>query len=113
MSDDRGQKLARLILENFDEVEEIRSASNEYYFKFRGRTFSVLRSDGEQTFFAYPKWLGTTASLIDSLEHGIEDDGSDFAALLSEAGGTLLILHRALKEKYIGIDELFEEFGID
>ena len=114
MSDDRGQKLARLICENFHEVEEIRPASNEYYFKFRGRVFSVLRDVAAGlTFFAYPKWLGNTVGLIDSLEDGIEDENTGFAALFSESGGILLDLYKLLKEKYIGIDDLFEEFGID
>ena len=114
MIDDRGQRLATLICKGADDIWDIRASGAEFYFDFNGKIFSLRRSDdGTFSLFAYPRWVAHINFLITNLEHGSDDPDATFAPIHAERDGTLSLLFKKLQERYLGLDNLYAEFGIE
>src|ERR1017187_10264771 len=66
-------EVLKKILSNIDKIEEAFGTSNEYYFRYKDVTFSILRAFnrgpkwGPYAFYIYPLW-DKTASLSDIAE---------------------------------------------
>jgi hypothetical protein len=85
----RENKILQLIeklTENSGRVEEVIKSGNEFYFRYMGHVFSIMkRSDtsddrlGEYGFYIYPNYGGKLANLVESFEYqGDEPEYSHF-----------------------------------
>lgn len=104
--------LARIRSER-GEIEQIYPAQGEYYFKFRGRYFSVNSLKGNSAFFIYPRYSGDVARLAGGLDAGIEDPDLLFLSVnegdAPESG--ISELYEWLQARYSGIDDVLRDIG--
>jgi len=115
------EKLIQALLKVYggrEEATDISSSGNEYYFRYKGRYFSVLKENGIGRFYVYPRFSGPMKELIGALEHGIEHPDLAYVSLtsndLANSGHEDVIgqLHSWLEERYLGLDDLFADLGI-
>ena len=109
-------KLLRLIDSHREEVKEIVPSEGEYYFKFRGKAFSISKGT-TAAFFAYPKWVMPIALL--ATMSGSEDGAANYiyitdAELRHYLGEPIFNrFYEWINAKSLGADELFADLGID
>lgn len=112
------EKLARLlmlILDNKEDIAAITATGAEFYFTFREKFFSVSSgsSGSPGAFFAYPKYFGSMGQLATSQTDTpyAYIDGSEAKHFLGR--DYVRDLYSWLDNKNMGLDELFERFGIE
>lgn len=99
-----------------DRIEDITRRSNEFYFRFKGHVFSILKRNnpdhdcGNFTFYVYPDWTGATSALADFFDmqwpeelpmasfDSIGFDEEPFARL-----------YDIVNSKYLGVDAIFDD----
>lgn len=121
MMKDKLARLIELISDNREEIVDIVRSTNEYYFSFRDKVFSISgpSSSGGTSFFVYPKWRHTASQLVATLNATTEEhpDANYVYILGSEISRYLgrdfsRDLFAWLESKNTGLDQLFEDLGI-
>ena len=107
------QLLLTQMRNNSDEIDDIHTSSDEFYFKYRSRQFSIQFRTGnsEFYFFVYPKWTGGSTELAELYETAdaehvlcVSYHGSEL-----EDPSVLELLYTAIREKALGLDDLFDD----
>lgn len=112
---ERNEKLVLLIADNLGDVSDIQESDNEIYFKFKGHSFSIMTRVESSIYmlYAYPKWRYDMSDLISLLERGATDKDGVFVKISdSNTNTNIAKIYIALKNQSLGIDDLFNDLGI-
>lgn len=103
----------RKIRSDRTEISEIFAAQGEFYFKFRGRSFSVNSVNGRSSFFIYPRYSGSLRDLAGGLDAGFDDPQYLFLRIedneFPDCGAD--DLYEWLQAKHSGIDDVLRDIG--
>ena len=108
------------ILENPGGIVDVQATGSEYYFKYKGHIFSVLKREDEEdgtvlSAFVYPNYSGSVSGLINYYDEGQPYDeipmvryGTD--QLENRHFGTILgKLYKIVGDKYLNLDTIFDD----
>lgn len=100
---------------NKDEVSDVVPSGAEYYFVFRSRVFSVGSVSGSGVFYIYPRFHGTPHQLAEASEQGIEHPDLTFLSVSDAETNSHRIaeLHLWMQSKFMGIDDLLRDIGVN
>lgn len=100
---------------NRQEIREIQSSGTEFYFIFRGRSFSVSDSSSGGVFYVYPRFHGGVVELAAAMERGIDHPDLIFVNVSDEDVGSNRIgqFYAWMQSKHLGIDDLLRDIGLD
>lgn len=98
-------------------ITDVAEAEHEYYFKFKGHVFSVLRRTrdeefGVYSFYIYPRWTGATDALAELYQYGEpENPATAFhcAKMSPDAEDLFAKLYQVIDSKVNGVDELLDD----
>ena len=116
---DKAFNAFKYILENPEGIAEVHASGIEYYFKYKGHVFSVLKREDEDEIvhsaFVYPSYTGSISALINYYDEGQPYDqipvvryGTDqpenrhFASILAK-------LYKVVADKYLNLDTIFDD----
>ena len=113
---DKNSRLVKLIYECRDEIDDIRSSGDEYYFVFRWKFFS-LKAAPSLKMYIYPKWNGSLGGLVELLDSGTFTDETPVVAVdWMELGDAqrkeLAALYSWIQIRHSGMDTFFDDLGI-
>lgn len=109
-------RLLKLIYDNREEITDITPTEGEYYFKFRGKAFSI-RPGRNAAFFAYPKW---TRPINELTFQGPDSPDANYVHISETESTNYLLYDNIFGELYnfinaqnLGVDKLFSDLGIE
>jgi hypothetical protein len=100
-----------------DLIEEITSLQNEYYFKVKGHSFSILKRQpvvglrSPYSFYVYPKWSGSTSELAKAFADTPGEEPTPMLAYNSGdfTGNYFRELYSTIETKHFGVDKIFDD----
>jgi hypothetical protein len=98
-------------------TSEILKSGIEYYFRYKGAYFSIIKRTqitqiGTYSLFVYPKWTGSIKDLADFFDAGPEPDDVPMVAYHEndfddrKMSKKLAELYSLIANKYLNIDDL-------
>jgi len=119
ITEEKAAAVANQITENLKEITDVTVTPTEYYFKYRGHTFSILYRTspderlGSYSFYVYPNWNDTTEQLVD-LFTGLSDPDIAVSSFHSGDLGSFADLafsklYRVIDTRNTGVDDIFDE----
>ena len=107
------------ILYNIGDAQEVVQTGDEYYFKYAGTIFSVLkRYDDDAGIFIYGAYVyphagGDVAHLVERYDHGDAYDEPMVRYSTDQPENEIFkeilpALHNALAEKHLRLDDIFD-----
>lgn len=117
-TEEKAVAVIKRIVSSPETIKEIIDADNEFYFKFQGHAFSILkRIDHEEygpyTFYIYPKWNSSTNELSSIFAAG-NDFGVKIVAfhasrLGKEAEAQFAKLYELIERKAGGVEDILDD----
>ena len=107
------QLLLQQMWQNAENIDDICQSSEEFYFKYKSRQFSIQRRDtgAKFYFFVYPNWRRDSEMLAALYDTGDSEHVQFVSYQDSELDdpSVLETLYTAVKEKALNLDDLFDE----
>lgn len=106
------------ILSEPEFISDIFRSANEYYFRYGGHAFSVLRRTDDNEFgrysiYVYPKWKGTLEDL--AVASSVESEDFPMAAYHqsqfkgADAYDYFAAVYQLMENRQLGLDDVFDD----
>ena len=119
---DKIEEVINKICQNPQDIKDVISSGNEYYFRYKNHSMSIMRrtthspTTGEHSLFLYPVYEGDLGELASDLEHSDPSDlGIKMASYHSISYDKKLFqnLYALVDKKYLSLDDIFDDILSD